>query len=182
MRPDAVIEPRPLTVLDKKLNRTITVTSLKPGLYEVSTDGPRDSSAGTVNGGWPVLYVWANFVDAPRQADARSPRRPPAGGGRLRVSATVADTASGPQAATQQADRAGSRSSSTSIGGSGDRVEFSGALGRLSKALSAFQSDRVSRVQALADQYRDGKYRVDSAATSHAMISDMLAAGSEAAS
>src|SRR5450432_4027205 len=49
MRPDAALEPRPLTVLDKKLNRAITVTSLKPGLYEVSTDGPQDSSASRVD-------------------------------------------------------------------------------------------------------------------------------------
>jgi hypothetical protein len=49
MRPDAALEPRPLTVLDKKLNRTITVTSLTPGLYEVSTDGPQDSSASRVD-------------------------------------------------------------------------------------------------------------------------------------
>ncbi len=48
MAPAAALSPRPLTVLDKKLDRTITVTSLQPGLYEVSTDGPQDKSAARV--------------------------------------------------------------------------------------------------------------------------------------
>jgi hypothetical protein len=49
LSPGAALAPKPLSVLDKKLDRTITVTSLKPGLYEVSTDGPQDKSASRVD-------------------------------------------------------------------------------------------------------------------------------------
>jgi hypothetical protein len=80
---------------------------------------------------------------------------------------------------TQQADRTGSGGKIGS-GGAGDRVEFSGTLGQLSRAVSAFQSDRSSRVQALATQYQSGAYRPDSAATSRAMISEALSGGAEA--
>ena len=58
-----------------------------------------------------------------------------------------------------------------------DRVDLSGALGQLSKALAVFHQDRASRVEALAAQYQNGTYRVDSAATSRAMIADALSAG-----
>jgi hypothetical protein len=58
-----------------------------------------------------------------------------------------------------------------------DRVDLSGALGRLSKALEAFHQDRAGRVQALAAEYQSGAYRVDSAATSRAMIVDALSTG-----
>jgi len=79
----------------------------------------------------------------------------------------------------QPAERAG-RTSSVQAGGS-DRVEFSGALGRLSQSLMQFQTDRASRVQALSDQYRNGTYRPDAAVISRSMISDALSAGGEAA-
>jgi hypothetical protein len=80
---------------------------------------------------------------------------------------------------TQQTDRtnAGSR---LGKGGDNDRVEFSGTLGQLSRAVSAFQSDRAGRVQALAAQYQSGSYRPDSAVISRAMISDALGGGAEA--
>jgi hypothetical protein len=45
----AAVEPKPLTVLDKKLDRTITVTSSQPGLYEVSADAPQEKSAARVD-------------------------------------------------------------------------------------------------------------------------------------
>jgi len=72
---------------------------------------------------------------------------------------------------------------STQPGGSGagDRVEFSGALGRLSKVLAAADQDRAGKVQALKAQYQSGKYRPDSLATSRAMISDALQTGSSQA-
>jgi anti-sigma28 factor (negative regulator of flagellin synthesis) len=80
---------------------------------------------------------------------------------------------------TQQADRANSGAKIGS-GGADDRVEFSGTLGQLSRAVSAFQSDRSSRVQALAAQYQSGTYRTNSAATAGAMISEALGGGAEA--
>jgi hypothetical protein len=82
---------------------------------------------------------------------------------------------------SQRIDRhvSGQSSSSGDVSGT-DRVELSGALGRLSKTLTAFQQSRSSRVEALAAQYQSGKYRPDSLATSRAMVSESVSAGSEA--
>jgi len=78
---------------------------------------------------------------------------------------------------TQKIERSGHGGQSR-IGGSGsDHVELSGTLGRLSQALSTFQQDRASHVQALASLYQSGKYRPDSMATSRGMVSEALAAG-----
>ncbi len=81
---------------------------------------------------------------------------------------------------TQQADRSGAGRSSGSAASGGDRVEFSGTLGRLSRTLSNFQSDRSSRVQQLTAQYQSGTYQPDSKASSRAIVSDALSAGAEA--
>jgi hypothetical protein len=97
--------------------------------------------------------------------------------------ASAAEAARAPE--LQKADRSNSGRSSPSGGsGSADRVEFSGALGRLSKTLSTFDRGRSSRVEALAAQYQSGKYRPDSLATGGAMVSEALlregkAAGSQ---
>ncbi|HTM47294.1 MAG TPA: hypothetical protein VL285_01340 [Bryobacteraceae bacterium] len=48
LAPASALAPRPLAVLDKKLERTITVTSLEPGVYQVSADGPADKSASRI--------------------------------------------------------------------------------------------------------------------------------------
>jgi hypothetical protein len=78
---------------------------------------------------------------------------------------------------TQKIER-GTQSQASRMGGAGsDRVELSGALGRLSQTLSSFQQDRASRVQALAAEYQSGRYRPDSMATSGAMVSEAVAAG-----
>ena len=60
---------------------------------------------------------------------------------------------------------------------SGDRVEFSGTLGRLSRTLSSYDTGRANHVQALAAQYRSGNYRPDSAVISRGMVSEALGAG-----
>ena len=57
---------------------------------------------------------------------------------------------------------------------SGDRVEFSGTLGRLSRTLSTYDTSRANRVQSLAAQYQSGNYHPDSAATSRGMIERAL--------
>jgi anti-sigma28 factor (negative regulator of flagellin synthesis) len=62
---------------------------------------------------------------------------------------------------------------------SGDRVELSSTLGHLARAMESFGSARSSRVEALAALYQSGNYRVDSAATSRAMIGEALAAGAK---
>ena len=56
-----------------------------------------------------------------------------------------------------------------------DRVEFSGSLGALARAVSADQAGRTSRIQSLAAQVRDGAYRPDARATSRGMIAEGLA-------
>ncbi len=65
------------------------------------------------------------------------------------------------------------------VDGSNDRVEFSGTLNRLSRALTTFESSRASRVQALAANYQSGSYRSNSAATSKGMVADAMSAGLE---
>jgi hypothetical protein len=62
---------------------------------------------------------------------------------------------------------------------SSDRVEFSGNLGRLARALSTYGTSRANRVQALAAQYQSGNYRPDSSATSQAMVRAALVAGTQ---
>jgi anti-sigma28 factor (negative regulator of flagellin synthesis) len=79
---------------------------------------------------------------------------------------------------SQKLDRNGpAKSSSPGTVSGGDRVELSGALGRLSKSISSFHQNRANRVEALTARYQSGKYQPDSLATSHAMVSESLSAG-----
>jgi hypothetical protein len=86
---------------------------------------------------------------------------------------------SGQAQKTQNLSRAGSDTSPASGGmdGSNDRVEFSGTMSRLSRALATFESTRANRVQALAVEYQSGKYKPDPAATSKGLVSEALSAG-----
>ncbi len=63
------------------------------------------------------------------------------------------------------------------VDGSNDRVEFSGTMSRLSRALGTFETTRASRVKALAVEYQSGKYKADPAATSKGLVSEALSAG-----
>ena len=56
----------------------------------------------------------------------------------------------------------------------GDRVELSSTLETLSRAMSAYRSERSHRVQALAGQFQSGSYHPDSAATARGMVSEAL--------
>lgn len=58
-------------------------------------------------------------------------------------------------------------------------MEFSAGLGQLAHAISTYGADRASQVQTLAALYQGGGYRADSAATSKAMVSDALSAGTQ---
>ena len=58
--------------------------------------------------------------------------------------------------------------------GNGDRVELSSTLETLSRAMSAFGSERANRVQALAAQYQSGSYHADSVATARGILSEAL--------
>jgi anti-sigma28 factor (negative regulator of flagellin synthesis) len=78
---------------------------------------------------------------------------------------------------TQKTDRGSSNAIRSAGGSGGDHVEFSGSLGRLSRALSGVQTDHAARVQALAAQYQSGTYRVDSAAVSRGIVQEALTAG-----
>ena len=82
---------------------------------------------------------------------------------------------------SQEVQRTGNQNARTSGSGSGseDRVELSGALGRLSQAMAAFGSSRSSHVRALAAQYQSGNYKPDSLATSRGLVSEALSAGSK---
>jgi hypothetical protein len=73
----------------------------------------------------------------------------------------------------------GLRSGPGSASGEGDQVELSSTLGSLSKAMSAYGSDRGSLVAALAAQYSSGSYQPNSLGTSQGMVSEALAAGTK---
>jgi len=93
---------------------------------------------------------------------------------RTTLGPSAAETAR--QAETQKAGRDNVAQSDAAGSAEGDRVELSSALGRLSNALAAHASQRAGRVQALANDYQNGRYHPDSAATGRAMISEALAA------
>ena len=58
---------------------------------------------------------------------------------------------------------------------SGDRVEFSSSLGRLSRVIAAAGEQHSARVQALASAYQSGKYQPDSLGTARGMIAEAVA-------
>jgi len=93
---------------------------------------------------------------------------------RTSLGPSAAETAR--QAETQKAARDNAGQSGAAGSSEGDRVELSSALGRLSSALATHGSQRAGRVQALANDYQNGRYHPDSAATSRAMITESLAA------
>ena len=58
-------------------------------------------------------------------------------------------------------------------------MQFSSTLGSLARAMSTFNANRASNVQALAAQYQSGTYRGDSLTTGRTMIAHALTAGDE---
>lgn len=77
---------------------------------------------------------------------------------------------------TQRAPRDGGSASGAVSGEPRDRVELSGSLSSLGRALASDRSGRAAKVQALAAQYRSGAYQADSLATSRAMVASALTA------
>src|SRR5215467_10540159 len=75
---------------------------------------------------------------------------------------------------TQRTTGSGSGGASATSG-TGDRVEFSDTLGRLSRAIASDESNRAGRVDQLTAQYASGNYALDPAAISHGIVSDALA-------
>jgi anti-sigma28 factor (negative regulator of flagellin synthesis) len=80
---------------------------------------------------------------------------------------------------TQDSQKTGSGSASgaqSSATGS-DQVQLSGALGRLSQALSAHGTARAGRVEALTAAYRAGNYQPNAAGASKGLVAEALAGG-----
>jgi hypothetical protein len=65
--------------------------------------------------------------------------------------------------------------SQNNIQSDGDRVEFSSALGRVSRTLDMYHAERAATVQALASRYQSGNYQTDDMSTGRALISETLA-------
>jgi Anti-sigma-28 factor, FlgM len=81
---------------------------------------------------------------------------------------------------TQRISREDSLRSGSKVDSSGgDQVELSSTLGSLSRAMSAYGTDRESRVASLTAQYRSGSYQANSLATSRGMVSEALATGTK---
>jgi anti-sigma28 factor (negative regulator of flagellin synthesis) len=71
----------------------------------------------------------------------------------------------------QEAQKGGGSAKNAGGGGS-DRVDFSSALGSLSRAMSSEGSTRQARIQAITAQYQSGSYTADSAAIGRGLISE----------
>jgi hypothetical protein len=82
---------------------------------------------------------------------------------------------------TKNLGRAGTDAAPVSggIDGSKDRVEFSGTMSQLARAVATFETTQASRVQALGVEYQSGKYKPDPAATSKGLVSEALSAVSQ---
>jgi len=71
----------------------------------------------------------------------------------------------------------GSSSSAAASPTSSDRVELSGTLARIARAVSSYSADRSDKVAALTEQFQSGNFHPDSVQTSQGMIADALSAG-----
>jgi anti-sigma28 factor (negative regulator of flagellin synthesis) len=78
---------------------------------------------------------------------------------------------------TQTADGPGGSRTAAGNSSGGDRVEFSGAVASLWKAVSSDGANRAARVQELSRQYEAGGYQPDSAAISRGMVAEALSSG-----
>ncbi len=76
----------------------------------------------------------------------------------------------------QKAGGSGSGKPAGNGGAASDSVEFSGALGALSRILASSDTSRATRVQSLASQYQSGNYTPNSLATSRGIIEESLGA------
>lgn len=60
---------------------------------------------------------------------------------------------------------------------SSDTVELSSGLASVSRALSAYGSDRANKVQQLSTQFQSGTYQPSSMAISQGMVAQALSGG-----
>jgi anti-sigma28 factor (negative regulator of flagellin synthesis) len=80
---------------------------------------------------------------------------------------------------TQKTNLEASTTSSQTGSTSGDTVELSSGLASVSRALTAYGSDRASKVQQLQTQFQSGAYQPSSMAISQGMVSQALSSGAE---
>ena len=92
------------------------------------------------------------------------------------ISGTSASQTGRAQEAQNASRAGGGRAAGAKADTSGDQVEFSGSLSRLSRTLGTFDASRAERIQALAAQFQTGRYRPDSTGTSRGMITEALSA------
>ncbi len=78
---------------------------------------------------------------------------------------------------TTESGRAGRENGTGAAAQTGDHVQLSSGLGKLSRAISADTAGRNQRVTSLAVLYQNGNYRPDSSATSRAMVAEAISAG-----
>jgi len=93
-----------------------------------------------------------------------------------RSSLSAAAAEANRSAEAQKSGRENGGAAGTGSSSDGDRVELSSTLGQLAQAIAAHDTQRSTRVQALAGDYQSGRYHADAEATSRAMVSEALAA------
>jgi len=81
---------------------------------------------------------------------------------------------------TQKAANSSSGSQSSSASATGDQVELSGTLGRLSQALSYQGDQRTARVASLTAAYQSGTYQASAAGAARGLVSEALSGGQTA--
>ena len=91
----------------------------------------------------------------------------------------IAAAESGRSQETQKVDRETTTTSSQTGTASGDRVELSSGLASVSRALTAYGSDRASKVQQLTAQFQSGNYQPSSLAIRQGMVAASLSGGAE---
>ena len=97
----------------------------------------------------------------------------------MRVEDRNLNGAAGPQSGrTQEAHSPDASATAPGTGNSGvagaDRAEISSLAGRVSDALSVNAAERTQRIAKLAQEFKQGRYSVDSHATSQAIIQEAL--------
>ena len=90
--------------------------------------------------------------------------------------AAQTDKASGPH---ETGRSGGPKQADARWGGSPDQVELSDLTGWLAHALSVSAQQRAGRIEKLRQDHAEGRYRVDAAAVSRAMVAEMRAEGRE---
>ena len=90
---------------------------------------------------------------------------------------SLAGAAAAGSTRTEETQKTGGTSSGpvqSSRGSSGDQVQLSGTLGRLSQALSEQGAQRAAKVAGLAAAYQSGNYQPNAVGTARGLVSESL--------